>query len=228
MKLRIGELADRLELPLRTLDRWIRQGRIPVHREGDHCVFKKAALERWASTHNLGLSIKKAERSPAQEPDLENLTPVMKRGGVFYDLEADDVDSALEAAADQISAISESDRSSLLTGLKEREQMTSTGIGKGVAIPHPRTPIAGVIDRARILTFFLRQAIDFHAVDDRPVFVLFVMLSPSIKTHLHLLSRLSFCIRNDEFIDFLRGRPEPSALFARIAGFEKALDAAAS
>jgi PTS system nitrogen regulatory IIA component len=228
MKLRIGELAQRLELPLRTLDRWIRQGRIPVHREGDHIVFKKTVLERWASTHNLGLSAGSAERSKDTEPDLENLLPVMQRGGVFYDLAADDVDAALEAAAGQISAISESDRASLLAGLKEREQMTSTGIGKGVAIPHPRTPIAGVIDQARILTVFLQRAIDFHAVDDRPVFVLFLMLSPSIKTHLHLLSRLSFCIRDDGFIDFLRGRPEPSALFERIAEFEAALDSAES
>jgi PTS system nitrogen regulatory IIA component len=150
----------------------------------------------------------------------------MERGGIFYDLAASDVDSALEAAVSGISDLPPARQEALLEGLREREAMASTGIGKGVAIPHPRTPLEGVIDPARIFTFFLSEPVDFSAVDDRPVFVMFLMLSPSIETHLHLLSRLSFCVRDERFVAFLRNRPDSDALLSSIAEFEQTLDAA--
>ena len=226
MKLKIQDLAKRLAIPAGTLERWIRQGRIPVYREGETCVFRRSSLERWASVHNLVFSSGGPEAvvPPVGHPALENLLPVMKRGGTFYDIEASGIDSALAAAAAVIPGLSASDREELLAGLNEREQMTSTGIGKGVAIPHPRTPPAGMIQDPLITTCFLDQPLDFSAVDDQPVFVLFVMLSPSIKAHLHLLSRLSFCVRNDAFVEFLKRRPSPDDLLSRIAEFEHRLD----
>lgn len=226
MKLKIQDLARRLAIPVSTLERWIRQGRIPVYREQETCVFRRSSLERWASVHNLAFSSGGPEAvvPPVGRPALENLLPVMKRGGTFYDIDASGVDSALAAAAAVTPELSVSDREELLAGLREREQMTSTGIGKGVAIPHPRTPPAGMIQDPLITTCFLKQPLDFSAVDDRPVFVLFVMLSPSIKVHLHLLSRLSFCVRNDDFVEFLKRRPSPEDLLSRIAEFEHRLE----
>ena len=228
MELRIADLAQQLGLPTETLDRWIRQGRIPVHRDGDHCVFRKAVLARWAAAHDLRFSTRRSTSPPTPEERTapENLKRVMERGGIVYDLAAADADSALKGAVAGISDLPPAGQEALLAGLREREAMASTGIGNGVAIPHPRTPLEGMIDPARIITFFLREPVDFSAVDDRPVFVLFLMLSPSIKIHLHLLSRLSFCVRDDRFVGFLRSRPEPAALLSRIAEFEQTLDAA--
>jgi PTS system nitrogen regulatory IIA component len=228
MELDITDLAKRLGLPTGTLDRWIRQGRIPVHRQNDRCVFKEAALEQWARKHNLRFSTpqQKESRTAPDEAVPESLLQVMQRGGIFYDISASDADAALAAAVEQIPDLSDTDRAALLEGLREREAMASTGIGSGVAIPHPRTPLAEPIDPPRIFTCFLQKPVDFSAVDDRPVFVLFVMLSPTIKIHLHLLSRLSFCVRDAGFVAFLREQPDPDALFSRIAEFEQALEAA--
>jgi PTS system nitrogen regulatory IIA component len=66
--------------------------------------------------------------------------------------------------------------------------------------------------------------VDFSAVDDLPVFVLFVMLSPTVKVHLHLLSRLSYCVRNPKFVAFLGEQPDPAALFSRIEEIEQTLE----
>jgi PTS system nitrogen regulatory IIA component len=75
-----------------------------------------------------------------------------------------------------------------------------------------------------ICTFFLKNAVAFQAIDDKPVFILFLLLSPSTKAHLHCLSRLAFCVRNDGFVTFLRSRPTSDALYERVAAFERQLD----
>ena len=110
--------------------------------------------------------------------------------------------------------------------LLEREHLTSTGIGKGVAIPHPHDPLAEVTEKPLITTCFLEKPIDFNAIDDQPVFVLFILISPTIKIHLHLLSRLSFCVRDNAFVEFLKRSPDSDTFFLKITEFEKQLDKA--
>ena len=75
-------------------------------------------------------------------------------------------------------------------------------------------------------TCFLETPIEFAALDGKPVFILFILLCPSVKSHLHLLSRLAFCIRDDSFVDFLKTYPSTDKLLLKIAGFEKQLDQA--
>ena len=106
----------------------------------------------------------------------------------------------------------------------ERERLASTGVGKGIAIPHLRTPLSELLRQPVITTCFLAQPMDFGAIDDQPVFVLFALLCPSVKAHLHLLSRLSYCARDNAFIEFLRSAPDEADLFGRISEFEATLE----
>ncbi|MBW2741360.1 MAG: PTS sugar transporter subunit IIA, partial [Deltaproteobacteria bacterium] len=101
-----------------------------------------------------------------------------------------------------------------------------TGIGKGVAIPHPRAPLPEEIDNSLITTCFLEKSINFEAVDDRAVFVMFILLSTSIKNHLHLLSRLAFFFFYDSFVEFLKTYPDTSSFLSKIADSENILDKA--
>lgn len=224
MKLTIKEVARSLDLPSSTLERWIRQGRIPIRRNGNICLFKKAVLEKWAKTHNLFFLPPEeiAEKKP--EPILENLLPLMKRGGVFYSIKGDDVQTVLRNAVEKIPGLAGNEKEELYERLIERERLTSTGIGKGVAIPHPRTPLSNAVENPLITTCFLEKPVNFGAVDDKPVFVLFILLSQSVKVHLHLLSRLAFCMRDDAFVESLRQCPASDVLFAKIADFEEKLD----
>lgn len=75
-----------------------------------------------------------------------------------------------------------------------------------------------------IVTCFPQKPIDYNAIDARPVFVLFLLLSTSVKIHLHLLSKLAFCIRDDEFVRFLQGMPAAERLFSEINELERKLD----
>jgi PTS system nitrogen regulatory IIA component len=149
----------------------------------------------------------------------------MALGKVWHHLPGDDIVSALKSAINCTEFLSDESKDELFTKLTEREQLASTGIGNGIAIPHPREPLSLPPKSSVIVTCFFENPVAFNAIDDRPVFVFFLLISPSVKHHLHLLSRLSYCIRDSAFVDFLKGNPDASSLYSRVADFEEPLDA---
>jgi len=230
MKLTLHELSQSLDLPSGTIDRWIRQGRIPIQKSGDNFIFKESALKKWAETHHLSFSLKSSEvSSPEDSGKAEKLFSAMKRGGVLYNIKGDDPESAVQSALDSMACLSAETKKFLYEKLIERERLASTGIGKGIAIPHPRNPqsdLQGIQEMkgcALICTCFLEKPVPFNAVDEKPVFVMFIILSPSVKIHLYLLSRLSFCMRDNEFVNFLQTNPDSDELFSKIAEFESTM-----
>ncbi len=86
----------------------------------------------------------------------------------------------------------EVDREFLLRVLVAREEFSSTGIGEGIAIPHVRNPVVLHISKPMVTLFFLEHPIDFGAIDGQPVFALFMLISPTVRAHLHLISRLAY------------------------------------
>jgi nitrogen PTS system EIIA component len=223
MKLTIDEVAQCLDVPLSTVERWIRQGRIPVGKSGGECVFQKPILEVWARKHNLSfmLPVKEIEKDREDKP--VNLFNVMAFGGVYYGIKGDNVSDVLESAVKNIAFLDQDGQQALLVQLLEREEMASTGIGRGIAIPHPRTPLDESLEEPVIITCFLEHPLDYQAVDGLPVFILFILLSPSVKIHLHLLSRLAFCVRDASFVDFLKQVPSPEELLEKVKNLENAL-----
>ncbi|ODP35957.1 PTS sugar transporter subunit IIA [Sphingomonas turrisvirgatae] len=108
--------------------------------------------------------------------------------------------------------------------LSERERLGSTGFGGGIAIPHGK--IAG-LDKVTGVFARLDRAIDFGAVDDLPVDLVFVLLSPPDggAEHLKALARVSRRLRDRAFTAKLRGAGSTDALYALLTGID-ARDAA--
>ena len=224
MKRSLKTVADALELPLTTVERWIRQGRIPIQRDGSEAVFSPAALERWAGAHHLPFSLGGGQADDETPEMLDSLVPAMKRGNVCYGVAGADVPSILHAVVACVDFLPPEIREELYEKLMERERMASTGIGNGIAIPHPRDPLSSPPDSPIITTCFAEKPVPYSAIDDQPVSILFLLISPTIKHHLHLLSRLSYCIRDGAFVDFLQTQPDAGAFHSRVAEFEKRLD----
>lgn len=223
MKLTINEVAECLDVPLDTVERWIRQGRIPLRKTGEGCFFQKNLLEVWARKHNLPFTLRREPEDAQREEKTASLAKAMSIGGVYAGVKGTDTTEILESAVEKISFLDKDSRRELFEKLMEREEMTSTGIGKGVAIPHPRTPLEETMEEPAIVTCFPERPVDYKALDDLPVFVLFILLSPSVKIHLHLLSRLAYCVRDDSFVEFLRDRPESEELLAKVEKLEERL-----
>ena len=207
MRLTDHELAQRLGLPDSTLERWIRQGRIPVQRVGGDCVFDERELRQWAESHRVRYDDTARDRRERDGADVVSLPEAARRGGLHRLPPIDDRDDALRALAERVPGFDESERTALLDRLLEREGLSSTGIGHGVAVPHPRAPMKELVKKPLVVTGLLEQPVDFGAIDGQPVRVLFLVLAPSVKIHLALLSRLAFCLQDDAFLEALHDAP---------------------
>ena len=107
----------------------------------------------------------------------------------------------------------------LVAALSEREKLGSTGFGNGVAIPHGK--VEGL---SRIYGYFARLTapIDFQSVDNLPVDLVFMILSPpdAGAEHLKALARVSRTLRDRAILAKLRGARSRDAIFALLAGVE--------
>ena len=103
----------------------------------------------------------------------------------------------------QSNAIKAGDESSVVDALMKREELGSTGIGQGVAVPHARHPaikeLVGVFGHST-------AGVEFSALDGEPVHAIFLLLSPvaSSGEHLQALALISRMLRNDTFCKLLR------------------------
>lgn len=215
MELSIFELSKHLGVEQNTIERWIRQGKLPVARKGSSYRFRTSDLKKWASKNNISLNLEKQSMSEKETGPLILLSKAIQNGGVYFNIQGDDVKSVLSASVETINAIPQEFKSDLLERLMEREQALSTGLGNGIAIPHPRTQQA-YLDEPLVAVCFLEKEVDYNALDQQPVGILFLILCPDLKLHLHLLSSLSFCLRDKSFIQFLKSRPDPNALIEKI------------
>jgi PTS system nitrogen regulatory IIA component len=123
--------------------------------------------------------------------------------GVLPNLRVANKAQALRELARRAAAATGHDEQAILTALLDRERLGSTGIGKHVALPHAR--IAGL---PRIFGFFARleRPIDFEAIDEKPVDLIFMLLAPedSGKDHLAALARISRLFRDPAVCSRLR------------------------
>ena len=108
------------------------------------------------------------------------------------------------------------DSDSVLEAVLEREKVMSTGVGQGIAIPHGKTESAtGVVAAMGISP----GDIDFQAIDEQPVHIVFLLLAPPYETGLHLkaLSRVSRLLSKEDFREKLlrASSPEEAMQFIR-------------
>jgi PTS system nitrogen regulatory IIA component len=222
MKLKINEAASFLNLPVNTLKRWIRQGRVPINKSGETCIFKKNKLEEWARKNNICLNSGECTENSGTLTEERILFSAVASGRVLYNVDYESKEDIFSYVVDSFS-VNDDLKETYLKRLIERENMTSTGIGRGVAIPHPREPVEGFTDHPQVITVFLKNPVDFDSIDNKKVFVLFFIVCTKVEQHLKLLSNISFCLRHDSFIDFLKKEPAREDLVKRIEYYESEL-----
>jgi len=218
MKLLVRDAARLLDVSEKTIYRWIKQGSIPAYKLNEQYRFNRAELLEWATARRIALSPEIFREEESEAASLPRLTEALQTGGIYYRIGGDDRASVLHHVVETMRLPPEVDREFLHTVLLAREALGSTAIGDGMAIPHVRNPVILHLERPTITVCFLERPIDFGALDGQPVNVLFTLASPTVRAHLHLLSRLSFALRDPVF----------KGTIVRQAGREEILTAAAA
>ncbi len=141
------------------------------------------------------------------------LSEFLAPDAIVLNLHANCKREVLALLADKAATLTGLPAATIRQALMDREQLGSTGVGRGVAIPHGK--IAGIGEMVGIFAR-LDQPVDFEAVDDQPVDLVFVLLAPAEATaaHLKALAKVSRLLREERVREALRGAASPEAFFA--------------
>jgi PTS system nitrogen regulatory IIA component len=199
MQLSVKDAARLLDVSEKTIYRWIKQKVIPCYRINEQFRFNRAELLEWATSRRIQISPEIFLEAETSQVPLPSLSDALRAGGVSYRIAGNDKPSVLRAVVDVMKLPEEVDREFLIQVLLARETLGSTGVGDGIAIPHVRNPIVLHVTKPMITLCFLEHPINFGALDGQPVSILFALISPTVKAHLHLLSRLAYVLRDPDF-----------------------------
>src|SRR5947207_6148849 len=199
MQLGVREVSKLLNVSEKTIYRWVGQGMLPAYRVNEQYRFNRADLREWATSRKMNVSAAVFDEPESNSTPIPGLVEALQAGGLFHRRSGADKEGALRAVVEHMRLPEEVDREFLLRVLLAREALQSTGIGDGIAIPHVRNPIVLHVSRPMITLCFLERPIDFGALDGKPVHVLFSLVSPTVRAHLRLLSRLSFALQDPGF-----------------------------
>lgn len=199
MQLTVREVSHLLNVPEETVYRWIQRGTLPAYRVQDQYRFNRAELLEWATLHQIEVSPALFPKPESPSTPLPRLARALEQGGIHHGLAGDDKEAVLRAVTQVMPLPAGMDRDLLLQVLLAREELASTGVGEGIAIPHVRHPIVLEVPTSAISLCFLETPVDFSALDGQPVHCLFTLVSPTVRAHLHLLSRLAFALRDPGF-----------------------------
>ena len=145
--------------------------------------------------------------------NLMEIDDLITPASVVANLRVSNKRQALQELARRAAALIKRDERQIFEVLWERERLGSTGIGMGTAVPHGKLPrlerMCGVFAR-------LERPIDFEAIDDQPVDLIFLLLAPegAGADHLKALARVSRLFRDRVMCDKLRGTDRSEALYA--------------
>jgi mannitol/fructose-specific phosphotransferase system IIA component (Ntr-type) len=112
---------------------------------------------------------------------------------INLNLQSADRDAVLNELVNQVPRLAKEPeaRQTLLRALHERERLHSTGIGDGIALPHARNALVGLLDEPLIVFGRHAQGIPYDAIDGVPARLFFLLLAPTVTQHLAVLARLS-------------------------------------
>jgi nitrogen PTS system EIIA component len=200
MKLTVEDVTQIFNVSEKTIYRWIKTSGLPAYRVNNQYRFNQTDLLEWASAHRVNVSPTQIQNTLGQQTEtLPSFCEALTNGGINYRVDGHDKPTVLKEIIGLLRLPDRIDRDLLLQMLIAREEMGSTAIGDGIAIPHARNPIVLNVTQPSITLCFLERPIEFEAVDNKLVHILFTLISPTIQSHLHLLSRLSFVLRGPGF-----------------------------
>jgi len=125
---------------------------------------------------------------------------------IIPDLQAATKEAAIRSMVQSLGksgCIRPDDQESIIAAILKREELGSTGIGNGVAVPHTKHPS---VDRLIATVALAKGGVDFASLDGEDVFILFLLVSPPDRPgdHLRALENISRHLRNHNFCSFLK------------------------
>jgi len=211
MDLAVKEVSELLNVSEEQLLEWIDEGKIPAYSIQNQYRFSRTEIEEWLLEHPR--ATKKGDKQEY------NLFRAINKGDVLNDLSGSDKETVIRTVMHTMAPRLDLDPEVLAEMVIEREQLMSTGVGLGFAIPHVRDfHLPNQVDVVTVV--FLKQPIAYGALDDEPVHTLFFLLASDDKRHLRLLAKVAHLIGTEKLREELKKRPGKRELLELVRTWE--------
>ncbi|MBI3306412.1 MAG: PTS sugar transporter subunit IIA [Candidatus Omnitrophica bacterium] len=141
------------------------------------------------------------------------ITEFLDKRGIKLEMESTEKEDALKELVDVLAGVADiGDRKGIVRALIERENLGSTGIGQGIAIPHGKTDRVGGLIAVLGIS---HKGVNFEALDGEPVYIFFLLVAPKDTSgpHLKALAQISRILRDSYFCELLRRCKTPTEVF---------------
>ncbi len=219
MDLNINDIVQLLNMPEKTVRRWISERKIPFYRVKNQCYFNRGEIHEWVLKNGIQVSDKILDMKLTVKPVI--ISRLIERGGIRYNVRGKSSHDVIKNSVSLLPELHGIGREEIASSFIERENMMTTAVGSGIALPHSRNPILADPDEELISLCLLEYPVDFMALDRVPVHTLFLLISSSPRRHLEILSKLSFICRNSDLMSALEGRESPEIISRCIEKIEK-------
>ena len=214
-------VANYLHLTPAEIEERVKNREIPFEKRGDRIVFRKAEIDAWASQRILGstgqqLAVYHQETTRFTRkilPQAAILPEMLKSGAIASAMTSKTKASVLRdlvALAEKTGCLS--DPKTLLASLEAREELCSTALPGGLALPHPRSHDPYLFETSFIVVGRPVQEIHFGAPDGRPTDLFFLICCQDDRLHLHTLARLCLLAQKTKMLARLREAPDAATM----------------
>lgn len=146
----------------------------------------------------------------------DSLARLVTRGGIYYSVAGGSRQEFMAGLIDNLDVDSFCKNNELLQAVMEREALISTGVEKGIALPHPRTPMLEDGEEPFVAIAFPLSPLEWGTPDGSKVHTVFLIVSKSPKQHLGAMSKINFLCRQEEFFRLISSRAAREQIIAVI------------
>jgi len=219
--LNLEAVAEYLHLTPQDVEQRVKNREIPFEKRGDRIVFRKSEIDAWASQRILGFSSQrladyhqKSTRQTRKMLEQETILPEMLQAGAIASAMSSKTKASilrdLVVLAEKTGHLN--DPKNLLASLEAREELCSTAVPGGFALPHPRSHDPYLFDTSFVVVGRPIQEIHFSAPDGQPTYLFFLICCQDDRLHLHTLARLCLIAIKTEILDQLRDAPDATTM----------------
>jgi mannitol/fructose-specific phosphotransferase system IIA component (Ntr-type) len=153
------------------------------------------------------------------------LTELLSPARINLSLRSKDREAVLEELVRQIPELAgqPDSQQTLLRALHEREQLHSTGIGDGIALPHSRNALVGLVDHPLLVFGRHPSGIPYDSIDAVPAKLFFLLIAPTVTQHLAILARLGRVLRDPKLRQGLLTAEKPERVIELVGQAEAKL-----
>jgi PTS system nitrogen regulatory IIA component len=216
----IQEVAKLLGADVRRVERMAQRGQIPCQKVGGQFRFNRAEITEWLQRTMGGMShdhlaeVDAGITTQRQTPQDETIvTPLLRPEAISTNLGSRTRTSTLRelvALAEKTGLVLNA--KALAEAVIHREELLSTALEGGVAIPHPRRPLPEAIAGPILAVARTSQGIAFGAPDGQLTDLFFLTASQDDRHHLHMLARLVRMLRDEKFLAELKAAETPEEM----------------